>query len=146
MYKLTKGSEDSFEITTESLEIIKDTLLCYVCSTCMREEIPDYFWEQPTSLQIEDLIGTPCGAEFIFNDSVENPLTRHWHVQEKLGGYLVHLRVGDFETTSFIGREHWDNHLIPVELLRITIGRLQRQMFDDIFPTFRGRFWCDWDY
>lgn len=71
---------------------------------------------------------------------------RHWHVQEKLGGYLVHLRVGDYETNSFIDREHWDNHLIPVDLLRITIGRLQRQMFDVIFKTYKGRFECDWSY
>ena len=71
---------------------------------------------------------------------------RQWWVQEKLGGYLVHLRVNDYEINEFIDRVHWDYCLYPEELLRITIGRLQRQMFDVIFKTYRGRFDCDWSY
>lgn len=146
MYKLTKMSSSGFQLTSESLDQILSILENYICDNCMVHEVVPEYSELTTREQIDELLWTTCGAEFIFEDSVEDPLTRHWYVQEKLGGYLVHLRVGDFETNSFINREHWENHLIPVELLRITIGRLQRQMFDVIFKTYRGRFDCDWNY
>jgi len=147
MYRLTKMSSSGFQLTSESLDQILSILEKYICTGCIVSETSDAFSDlrKPEDI-LNELLSTTCGAEFIFEDSVEDPLTRHWHVQEKLGGYLVHLRVGDFETNSFIDREHWDNHLIPVELLRITIGRLQRQMFDVIFKTYRGRFDCDWSY
>ena len=141
MYRLTKMSSGGFELSSESLDQILSILEKYICTGCIFSETSDAFSDlrKPEDI-LNELLSTTSGAEFIFEDSVEDPLTRHWHVQEKLGGYLVHLRVGDFETNSFIDREHWDNHLIPVELLRITIGRLQRQMFDVIFKTYRGRF------
>jgi len=146
MYRLIKMSSEGFELFSESLDQILTVLESYTCSSCWFDEVSEDYFELTTSEQIEELLWTPCGAEFLFDESKDDPYKRQWWVQEKLGGYLVHLRVGDFETNSFIDREHWDNHLIPVELLRITIGRLQRQMFDVIFKTYRGRFDCDWSY
>ena len=71
---------------------------------------------------------------------------RQWWVQEKLGGYLVHLRVNDYEINEFIDRVHWEESVCSVDLLRTTINRLQRKMVDVIFPLYRGRFDCDWNY
>jgi len=71
---------------------------------------------------------------------------RQWWAQEKLGGYLVNLRVNDYEINEFIDRIHWEESVCSVDLLRTTINRLQRKMVDVIFPTYRGRFNCDWDY
>jgi len=68
---------------------------------------------------------------------------RYWHVRQKMWGYLVCLTVLDEEYNSFINQDHWDNHPCPVDLLRITINRLQRKAVDGIFPTTRGRFLCD---
>lgn len=147
MYSLTKMSSDGFEMFSESPDQILSVLESYICSECFMHEVLPEYCELTTSEQIEELLWTPCGSEFIFCDNagqpVEDPYTRYWHCQEKMGGYLVTLTVGDKQVNEFIDRVHWENSLCQSDLLRCVIQRLQRKITNAIFPMYKGRFNCD---
>tara|TARA_R100000655_G_scaffold110133_1_gene168190 strand:+ start:82010 stop:82432 length:423 start_codon:yes stop_codon:yes gene_type:complete len=139
-------SSEGFELSSESLDQILTVLESYTCSSCWFDEVSEDYFELTTSEQIEELLRTPCGAEFLFDESKDDPYKRQWWAQEKLGGYLVNLRVNDYEINEFIDRIHWEESVCSVDLLRTTVNRLQRKMVDVIFPLYRGRFDCDWSY
>ena len=149
MYSLAKMSSDGFEMFSESLCELLSVLEGYICHECFMNEVLPEYCELPTSEQIQELLWTPCGAEFIFRDNakqpVEDPYKRRWHCQEKMSGYLVTLTVGDKQVNEFIDRHHWEHHLHQPDLFRCTIQRLQRKMFYRVFQTYRGRFQCDWE-
>lgn len=147
MYSLTKMSSDGFELYSESPDQILSVLESYICSECFMHEVLPEYCELTTSEQIEELLWTPCGAEFIFREDVkevvENPYVRQWDCLQEEEGYTVCLAVGCKSVTEFIDRNHWENCLCKPDLLRCAIQRLQRKMFYSIFPTWRGRFNCD---
>lgn len=147
MHKLIKMSSDGFELYSESLDQILSVLEANICSECFMQETNQEYHAMSTYQQIEELLGTPCGAGFVFcedaKEIVDNPYTRYWNCQEKMGGFVVSLAVGERESNEFIDRAHWENCLCKPDLLRCVIQRLQRKMFYSIFPTWRGRFNCD---
>src|SRR5690554_6588915 len=128
MYKLIKMSSDGFEMYSESLGEILGVLEGYICPSCMAHDVSEDYVDLPTSTQIEELLWCPCGAEFIFcedaREPIEDPYNRQWWCQEKMGGYLVCLKVGDREVNEFIDRTHWNHCTCKPELIRCVIQRL----------------------
>ena len=149
MYSLTKMSSDGFEMFSESPDQILSVLEGYICHECFMHEVVQEYSELTTSEQIDELLWTPCGAEFIFcentKERIENPYVRQWSCLQEESGYKIELVVGNKRVTEFIDRIHWENSLCQLDLLRCVIQRLQRKMFYSIFPTYRGRFQCDWE-
>lgn len=71
-YKLIKLSEPGFELTSDRLEPILNLLLMvYCCETCVDYELPEDFDETTDDDKLEELLMTPCGAEFIFEEEYD---------------------------------------------------------------------------
>lgn len=147
MYSLTKMSSDGFDLYTESPDQILSVLESYICSECSMFEVGPEYSELTTSEQIDELLRTPCGAEFIFcenaKERIEDPYVRQWRCSQEESGYNIVLVVGNMRVTEFIDRTHWECARWQSDLLRCVIQRLQRKMFYSIFPTYQGRFQCD---
>ena len=148
MYRLIKMSSDGFEVYSESPDQILSILESYICSECfMREVVPEYS-ELTTSEQIEELLWTRCGSEFLFLDQQnhpEDPPKRSWHTSMDITTYTIVLTVYGKEFSDTIQKKHWEACLYKQELLRCSILRLQKKAMDAIFPTYSGRFRCEWE-
>lgn len=84
-YTLYKMSSRGFKLETHSLEHVFVVLSCFVCRSCMKVEtkyieedgteyiegIPDNFDKLPIREQVDILLGTACGAEFIMEEGVD---------------------------------------------------------------------------
>ena len=147
MYCLTKMSSDGFELFSESPDHILGVLESYICSECSMYEVGPEYSELTTSEQIDELLRTPCGAEFIFcenaKERIEGPYVRQWRCLQEESGCNIELVVGNKRVTEFIKRDHWEYARWQSDLLRCVIQRLQRKMYYGIFPTHWGRFQCD---
>lgn len=147
MYSLTKMSSDGFDLYTESPDQILSVLESYICPECFIHEVAPVYSELTTSEQIDELLSTPCGAEFIFcenaKERIEDPYARQWCCSQEESGYNIELVVGNKRVTEFIDRAHWEYARWKSDLLRCVVQRLQRKMYYGIFPTYQGRFQCD---
>ena len=71
-YRLTKVSGEGFELTTDKLEPILNLLLIvYFCDTCIEYELPEEYDEMNDWDRLQELLMTPCGAEFIFEEEYD---------------------------------------------------------------------------
>ena len=68
-HKLIKLSEPGFELESDKLQPIIDLLLMvYCCETCVDYDLPEGFDGMNEWDQLDELLMTPCGAEFIFEE------------------------------------------------------------------------------
>jgi hypothetical protein len=68
-YRLVKLSEPGFILESDKLDpIITALLLVYLCETCVDYELPEDYDELNEWDQLQELMMTPCGAEFIFEE------------------------------------------------------------------------------
>lgn len=63
MYELTHGP-DGTTLKTPSLEVVVDFLKRNACESCL-VELPHYFSEMSVEDQVEELLLSQCGAEWI---------------------------------------------------------------------------------
>ena len=63
VYELTKISSPSFTMITQHVDFIHSMLEHFVCANCINDE--EGFYDKTTEEQIEIMMGTPCGCEFV---------------------------------------------------------------------------------
>ena len=79
-YSLIKLSSPGFDLNTEHIHIVRDVLDMYVCAGCRAVDVhypfvdeydewpEDYNSLQPME-QVNVLLSTPCGAEFMLEEN-----------------------------------------------------------------------------
>lgn len=70
MYELSHCSGDII-INTGSLEFVSRVLHEHVCESCLID-LPHYFSEMSIEDQVEELLLTQCGAEWMLEGNFEN--------------------------------------------------------------------------
>lgn len=79
MYTLSKCSSPSWDKQFDTLQELKDELEKWVCSLCIIEELN--YWKQYEKMsifdQINELLSTPCGCEFMVCGKTEEEIKRN---------------------------------------------------------------------
>lgn len=71
-YRLTKISNPGFDLEADHIETIRDVLDIYICGMCKKnvgtfhDSFPANYKELPVEEQVEALMSTDCGYEFVY--------------------------------------------------------------------------------
>ena len=70
-YTLTKlSTPNSCQVQSDELHPIRQTLILYCCASCL-QDLPNNFAKLSDLEKVDEMLGTQCGAEFLFEINEE---------------------------------------------------------------------------